>query len=261
MRVLIVDDEPAARRRLSIMLEELDVEVVGEAANGVEALDLAARMRPDVVLLDIAMREVSGLDVARLLPAPRPLIIFQTAHDEYAIQAFEHDALDYVLKPVTLARLRLALERATQRLAAAARPELTPELFERLRAAVSPGGSQTPARLLLRDGDAHRLVSVREIVRFSAADDLVWAHVVTTVAAAGGSMKAAMLRCDYSLTELESRFGKRFVRVSRADLVNVEHVRRLAPAGDESGLLTLVDGSSVRVSRRRMGEVLDTLER
>src|SRR5215212_7426519 len=99
MRILIVDDEPAARRRLAVMLDELDVEVVGEAAGGLEALEMARARRPDVVLLDIAMPEVDGLDVARHLDEPRPLVIFQTAFDAYALKAFELEAVDYLLKP------------------------------------------------------------------------------------------------------------------------------------------------------------------
>jgi two-component system response regulator AlgR len=116
MRVLIVDDEPAARRRLQLMLEELDVEVAGQAENGVRALELAASLRPDLLLLDIVMPEVDGFDVVRHLPEPRPLIVFQTAHDDFALEAFDHDAIDYVVKPVSLARLERALERARDRL-------------------------------------------------------------------------------------------------------------------------------------------------
>src|SRR5688500_14381150 len=116
MRVLIVDEEPNARSRLCILLEELDVELVGVAENGVQALEMARERQPDVLLLDIQMPEVDGFDVARHLPEPRPLVIFQTAYHEYALEAFEHDALDYVVKPVRKERLAQALERARGRL-------------------------------------------------------------------------------------------------------------------------------------------------
>ena len=109
MRVLIVDDESAARRRLAIMLSELDVEVVGEAKNGLEALQLVRERRPDVILLDITMPEVDGFDVAQHLPEPRPLIVFQTAFDEYALEAFDHEAIDYLVKPVMLPKLQRAI--------------------------------------------------------------------------------------------------------------------------------------------------------
>ena len=111
MRVLVVDDEVAARRRLSIMLSELDVETVGEAENGLEALKQVRERQPDVILLDITMPEVDGFDVAQHLPDPKPLIIFQTAFDEYALQAFDHEAIDYLVKPVTLPKLQRSIER------------------------------------------------------------------------------------------------------------------------------------------------------
>jgi YesN/AraC family two-component response regulator len=141
VRVLIVDDEPAARSRLHTMLEELDVEVTGEAANGLEALDRVSTQRPDVLLLDISMPEVDGFDVVRHLPDPRPLVIFQTAFDEHALRAFEHEALDYVVKPVALDRLRQALERARVRLETTRAANLGGDVLARLTAALPSIGS------------------------------------------------------------------------------------------------------------------------
>jgi two-component system LytT family response regulator len=249
VRVLIVDDEPAARRRLAVMLEELDVEVAGEAANGVQALELAARLRPDVLLLDIQMREVSGLDVARHLPEPRPLVIFQTAHAGYAVEAFEAEALDFVLKPVTLDRLRAALDRARRRLEEAARPTLTAEMIERLQSVLGRATPAAPSRLLVRDGGGHRLVPLREIVRASAGEGVVHVHTA-----------AGRFLADYTLGELEARGEGSFVRASRADLVSLAHVRRFVPSPDGSAAITLADGATVRVSRRRAPAVRRALE-
>ena len=135
MRLLIVDDEAAARRRLAELVEEIDpagIDIVGEAPDGVAALELVRVKQPDVILLDIAMPEVDGLDVVRHLPEPRPLVIFQTAYKEYAIKAFDHEALDYVVKPVRRERLAQALERARARLAeAGVRGSATSEELER----------------------------------------------------------------------------------------------------------------------------------
>ncbi len=248
MRVLIVDDEPAARRRLSIMLEELDVEVVGEAANGVEALEMVTERRPDVLLLDIAMPEVNGLDVARHLTEPKPFVVFQTAYDEFALQAFEHDALDYVVKPVTLDRLRSALERAEGRVRDRARPQLSGELLERLERVVSSSGGRRP-RLLVRDGGGRLLVPYREISRFATEDGVVVAHT-----------RAGAYPTDYTLAELEHRTGGAFARVNRGELVNLEHVARIDSDGDGSATVTLADGSAVHVSRRRSAEVRRLLE-
>lgn len=256
MRVLIVDDEPAARSRLAAMLADLDVEVAGEAANGVEALELARERRPDLLLLDVAMPEVDGFDVARHLPEPRPLIVFQTAYDEHALRAFEHEAIDYVVKPVTRERLERALDRARRRLderrepapAPDLPPDLPPDLLARLAGALEVSAAARP-RILVREGRGHRLLPFRAILRFEAGDGLVVAHT-----------KAGRALTDYTLQEIAARAGSRFVRTSRADLVNVEAIERITTNGDGSAMLTLADGTTVRVSRRRAAEVRERLE-
>jgi len=174
MRVLIVDDEPNARNRLQIMLEELDVEVVGEAANGMEALEMVESLRPDLLLLDIQMPEVDGFDVARHLPDGGPLVVFQTAHDEFALKAFDHEALDYLVKPVTLKRLSEALDRARKRMSTSS-PTYPPQLIEQLRKAVCGTQPSGPRRLLVRDGRGHRLLQVELIHSFIARAGEVYA--------------------------------------------------------------------------------------
>jgi len=252
MRLLIVDDEAAARRRLASLVEEIDpadIEIVGEAHDGVAALELVRSRQPDVILLDIAMPEVDGLDVARHLPEPRPLVIFQTAYHEYALQAFDQQALDYVVKPVRKERLAQALERARGRLAMLQQADRwNAASLERLGSAL---GYQRvrPARLLVRHGTGHRLLPVRDVMRFSAADGLVHAH----------TSEGAPVT-DYTLGELEARLAGGFVRVSRADLVNLSQVQRIVSNGDGSATLTLGDGTAVHVSRRRAADVRRTLD-
>lgn len=251
MRILIVDDEAAARRRLAALVEEVGgagVEIVGEAVSGLEALDLTRERQPDVLLLDIAMPEVDGFDVARHLPDPRPLIIFQTAYHEYALQAFDHDALDYVVKPVKRERLAQALERARIRLAERRSPAgIDGDTLERLGAALGHQ-SVRPARILVRHAAGHRLVPVRDILRFRAADGLVYADTAAGSAAT-----------DYTLNELDARMRGTFLRVSRAELVSVAHVQGLASNGDGSATLTLSSGAAVHVSRRRAGAIREAL--
>ena len=149
MRVLVVDDEGAARRRLSIMLAELDVELVGEAANGLDALKLVRERKPDLLLLDITMPEVDGFDVAQHLPEPKPLIVFQTAFDEYALEAFDHEAIDYLVKPVTLPKLQRAIERARERWDNARSQKISNDVLHQLRSSFKPAAG-VPARVLDR---------------------------------------------------------------------------------------------------------------
>lgn len=249
MRVLIVDDEAAARRRLAIMLEELDVEVVGEAKNGIEALELVAERAPDVLLLDIAMPEVDGFDLARHLPDPKPLIIFQTAYDEHALEAFEHQAVDYLVKPVNLGKLERALQRARERLGGAAGAELSPALLRQLRALVAPSMAATSPRVLVRERSGHQLVPFHDIVMFAADEGLVYART-----------EEGEHLTDYTLKELEERTAGSFVRINRAELVNLESVARIESNGDGSATITLADGRDLRVARRRAADVRRTLQ-
>src|SRR5262245_20746997 len=121
LRVIVVDDEPLARRRLKRLANGAGAEVVGDAEHGVAAVRLAASVGPDVMLLDVQMPEMDGFDVVRQLPKPRPLVIFVTAFDAFAVQAVEGHAVDYLLKPVTRDRLVEALGRARERLQARSR--------------------------------------------------------------------------------------------------------------------------------------------
>lgn len=249
MRVLIVDDERAARIRLSRLVDELGVEIVGEASNGMSALTLAHERHPDVILLDVAMPEIDGFDVARHLRDPRPLIIFQTAYAEFAVKAFEHEALDYVVKPVSRDRLVQALDRAQRRLGVSSRSKWTPEELSQLGAAFGHAPAR-PARLLVRQGAGHKLVAVKSISRFTADGGLVFARTPD------GSFAT-----DYTLAELETRLTGTFVRTSRADLVSLAHVVGITSNGDGSASLSLSDAGQVHVSRRRAAAVRATLQR
>jgi len=249
MRVLIVDDEAAARRRLSIMLDELDVEVVGEAENGVQALELVAERRPDLLLLDISMPEVDGFDVARHLVDPKPLIVFQTAYDEHALEAFEHQAVDYLVKPVNLGKLERAVNRARGLLGREQGGEISTAVLQQLRAAMSPSLAATSPRILVRERGGHRLVPFPDIVMFAADEGLVYARTVE-----GEHLT------DYTLKELEERTAGAFVRINRSELVNLECIERIESNGDGSATITLVGGGDLRVARRRAAQVRKDLQ-
>ena len=249
LRVLIVDDEPAARRRLAALLEELDVEVVGEAVSGLDALEQVRNARPDVLLLDISMPELDGFEVARHLPEPKSLVIFQTAHDAYALEAFEHEAVDYVVKPVTSPRLAQALDRARRRLTAGTASALTRDLLTRLQATLGESRTVRPWRVLVRSGAGHRLLPLRDVVKFDVEDGLVYVHST-----------AGKFLTDYALNELEERARGRFIRTSRRELVNIDRIAKVASNGDGSVTLTLSGGAAARVSRRRAADVWRALD-
>ncbi len=224
MRVLVVDDEAMARKRLVRLLAAMpEIEVVGELDDGQPLAARVAQGDVDVVLLDIAMTELSGIEAMGLLPAPSPLIIFVTAHAEHAVAAFEAGALDYVLKPVEPARLKKALDRAKER--ALARAERTePKL---LRVAI-------PTRRGLE------LLDPREL-RYALVDgESVLLHTTRGV-----------FVTDFRMSALERKLpAERFVRAHRRVLLNLEHVVALEPVGAGTYLAETSDGAQVPVSRQ-----------
>lgn len=247
MRALVVDDEAPARRRLIRMLERIEgIEVVGEAGDGIEALEQITASAPEVVFLDIQMPALDGLALARSIQLPP--FVFVTAHDEHALAAFEVGAADYLLKPVTQARLLDTIERVRVRLLARAdqadqaaeHAELRATLARLIgRAAVEPG-----ARISARDGSTVRLFEASEIGRFHASDKY-------TLFRHGGHEQVL----DESLSELELRLRDcGFMRVHRSELVNLTWVQALH--GDAAGAwLELRDGQRASVSRRMLGAV------
>jgi len=235
VRALIVDDEPLARSLLAEQLAELGgVEVVGEAANGFDAVRRCEELAPDLVFLDIQMPKLSGFEVLELLGATAPAVIFVTAFDEYALKAFEVHAVDYLLKPVEPERLAAALERARRRLAeAAAGPDPA-----RLAAAARPPGRPLERVLVREEGRIHVLAAER-VDFVEARDDYV-------MLAAG----AQRLKKQQTLSELEAQLDPgRFVRIHRSYLLNVERLARLESYGKDSWLAFLADGTRLPVSR------------
>jgi two-component system LytT family response regulator len=238
IRVLLVDDEELARDRLRRLLSEVaDVTVVGEAADGAEAMERIAELSPDVVLLDIQMPGCTGLEVAASLAEPRPHVIFCTAYDRYAIDAFELHAVDYLLKPVSRARLHTALERV--RAGGAAAP-----LVPAVHAAVPM------KRFLGRKGNRYRVVPAGEVLCFLSEDGL------TKLQAADGHH----YWIPPTLNDLEARIDPaQFFRISRAAIVNLDAVHELIPLDGGQGEVTLKDGTRLEVSRRRFRDLTERL--
>ncbi len=236
LRVLIVDDEALARERLRGMLEsEAGVEVVGECANGTDALTAIRFAQPDAVFLDIQMPGPDGLQVAALLPATgRPAIVFTTAHAQFALGAFDAAAVDYLLKPFDRDRLGQALARL--------------RTLRRGRSPEAGGATEIPvrsARLAFRtDG---RIVFLRaEEIRWAEADD----NYVTLHLASG------RLLLRETLSMIEARLGvDAFIRINRSAVVNVDQIKELQPALHGDYTVLLRDGTRLPLSRSLRGKL------
>lgn len=240
MRALIVDDEQPARLRLRQLLGELGVEVVGEAEDGPQALERIAAVAPDVVLLDIQMPGCSGLDVAASLPEPRPPLVFCTAFDQHAVDAFELNAVDYVLKPVSRARLEQAIARVRVADAGATSAALT---------RLSAIAREYPTRFLGRRGQRFRVVPQHDVLYFALDGGLTRVHA-----------RAGHYWMEPSLSDLEARVDPaRFYRVSRNAIVSLDAVAEVVPQEGGPAEAVLTDGTRLPVSRRRVAGLLERL--
>ena len=239
MTGLIVDDEAAARSRLSRMLSKHpELSVVGQASDGLQALENIARLRPNVVFLDIQMPGLDGFQVIRSLPPelPRPLIIFVTGFDRHALEAFEANALAYLLKPVEKEQLELVLERAAKLCA-----------FERLRnqeehrvAEVARARAPAFEQIVARKRDRFVLLNPDEILYFTAEDGLVRAKT-----------DAESCVVNYQLAELEAALSQGFFRARRSALVNLRRIKEIRPFFKSSFVLAMPDGAEISVSARQ----------
>lgn len=240
LRVLIADDELLARKRLARLLAALpDVSIHGEAVDGDSVLAAVREGGVDVVLLDIHMPGLSGLDAMALLPEGGPHVIFCTAHAEHAVNAFEHGAVDYVLKPVEAARLQKALERVRARMPARAKNLAVPP------PAAPTGDKPAFARLPIPTRQGLVLVSPDAISHASLEDELV------TVFTAQGDFLT-----DFTLNELADKLpSEHFHRVHRRALLNLSHVTRLEPLETGGYLARTARGHSVEVSRQSAREL------
>jgi len=236
-RVLIVDDEPPARERLRRLLGELGgTDIVGEAGNGEQAVRLAGELHPDVVLLDVRMPGMNGLEAARhlaLFEAP-PAVVFTTAYDTYAVEAFDAQAIGYLLKPVRAEKLAAALQRAAR-------------LAGPLLARVAAGDPKRAARshVAARLGDSVRLIPVSDIYYFAADQKY------TTV-----KHRAGTDLIEDSLRALEEEFPAQFVRVHRNALVGVHSLAAIERDAEGQYRVVVRDsGERLDVSRRLAGEL------
>jgi two-component system LytT family response regulator len=231
IRALIVDDEPLARARLRRLLSaEADVEVVGECVDGTTAIAALASTRVDLVVLDIEMPEADGFDVADVLGAGHPAVIFVTAHEQYARRAFDADAVDYLLKPVD--------------------PDRIAESLVRVRRRIRDGydGLDPAPRIPARTG---------KLIRFVDADDIDWIEAQGNYAALHAAGRVELIRV--TMTSLERQLDQaRFARIHRGVIVRIDRIRELAPHPTGEYGVRLHDGTrllSGRTYRARLAAV------
>ncbi len=239
LKTLIVDDEPSARKVLREELESIaDVEIVGEADDGPTALTKIATDQPDLVLLDLEMPVMGGLDVIRSLKGGTrlPAIVIVTARDKFALQAFEAGAIDYLLKPVGQQRLAEAVARAK-----CLTSRETIERLATLQDIADPAAGQRAGRIVGRAGQEFFLLSADEIYAFQADGDLV--RIITA-------------KRNYEATQrlkvLEQRLkNSSFRRIHRNAMVNVDHVRKMSALSNQRWLITLRNGQELIASKRQ----------
>ena len=226
--VLIVDDEAHARNRVRQLLSTHEsVSVVGEAKDGFEAVDLVQKLQPDVVFLDVQMPGRDGFDVLKQLHDSMPAIVFVTAFDEYAIKAFEFNAIDYVLKPIDRQRFDEALGRAIERIQFQRdiNGESQSQLADADPVSIAPdaglidGPTSNNQRLLVKTQGVYRIVEVCNILWIEAADKYVHLHTPDQ-----------MFTCRHTMRELESKLNSNmFVRVHRSSIVNIDAIAEIQP--------------------------------
>jgi two-component system LytT family response regulator len=256
--VLVVDDEPLARETLRLLLDE-DGEVawVREASNGADAIDIVRRERPDVVFLDVQMPQMGGFEIVRELGEARcPEIVFVTAHDAHAVQAFDVAAVDYLLKPFDDRRFSIALERAKGRVRAARLEAAAHTLQSLVGGSAHPETVGAPSpnapieRLVAKSVGRAVFIDVRDIEYLQAEDYYVLVH------ARGESHLVRE-----SMRDLEQRLPRGFVRIHRSTLVNAAFVSELVTEDDGEHLVVLRCGARLHASRGKRERLLDLLAR
>jgi len=239
IRTIIVDDEPLARERIRALLaDELDIEMIGEYANGREAVDAIQRHKPDLLFLDVQMPELDGFGVLQRLGAEKlPAVIFVTAYDQYALRAFEVHALDYLLKPFDRERFQKALQRARLQIQQAQDGDLNQRLLALLEN-LQPERKWLE-RLVIKAGGRVFFLKVEEIDWIEAAGNYVRLHA---------GRESHLLR--ETVKNLETQLDpKKFLRVNRSTIVRIDRIKELQPWFNGEYAIILQEGSRLTSSR------------
>ncbi len=244
-----MDDEALARQSLrGALLEFEDIEIIKECVNGFDAVQEVHRSRPDLLFLDIQMPRLDGFDVVELLGKEAPFIIFVTAYDEYALRAFEAEALDYLLKPVNPKRLQKSIERVREKLLSKAGVLKVGENIERFidlhREHLAP-----LTRILIRDGSDVHIIPVENIIYLEAEEDYVRIH----------TGERTYLKLD-SMANLETKLDLQiFCRLHRSFLLNIAYLVKIEPYTKDSRIARLKNGKTLPISRSGYNRLMELL--
>ncbi|MEQ9287869.1 MAG: LytTR family transcriptional regulator DNA-binding domain-containing protein [Cyclobacteriaceae bacterium] len=245
VKVLIVDDEALAREVIKAFLkEDASVDVVGECDNGFEGLKAIQELSPDIVFLDVQMPKLTGFELLELLDRP-PEIVFSTAYDEFAIKAFEQNAVDYLLKPYSKERFFVALGKAKDRVLSADKGKTDVSKL----VSNQPTGENRLSRVVVKTGSKIHIIATEKIRYIEAMDDYVRLHTIE-----GNFLKQNTMKFyESQLPEAD------FVRVHRSYIVRVKEIARLEPMEKDSYVVLLHDGTQLSVSRSGYGRLKEAL--
>lgn len=256
IRTVIVDDEPLARRNIRLLLkDDSEIEILGEASNGQEALALINKHSPDLVFLDIQMPEMDGFGVLENIDAVQlPVIVFVTAYDQYALKAFEYHALDYLLKPFDDARFAKALAQAKLQVEQKELKDLSERLValleNRERPPEEPARTRYVSRWLIKSAGRVFFLKTDDIDYVQAEDYYVKLHV---------GRKGHLLR--ETMNEMEAKLDpSQFLRIHRSSIVNIERIRELQQHFNGEYIVLLQDGTELKLSRSRREQLQNLLK-
>ncbi len=243
-KALIIDDEQLARELIKNYLKDFSgIQLIGECENGFEGAKLIAELKPDLVFLDIQMPKLNGFEMLELVDDP-PEIIFITAHNDFAIKAFEMNAVDYLLKPYSKERLLAAIDKATERLKAGQQKD------ETIRELIHQPLTETLERIVVKSGSKIRVIPVDKIIYLEAQDDYIMIYTDEGKHLKQGTMKHYEDHLDHSA----------FIRVHRSYIVRVDQVVQIEPYTKETYMLKLKNGTTLKVSRNGLKNLRDKLD-
>ncbi len=244
IRTLIIDDEELARAlTVNYLKDQADFEIIGQAADGFEGLKLIQELKPDLLILDIQMPKITGLEMLELLDSP-PHTIFSTAYDQFAIEAFEKNAIDYLLKPYSKDRFEKALLKIKEKMAL---KNSFSEEVSLVQTSLLEQGKNTD-RLVVKNGSKIEIIATEKVVFVEAYGDYVWIHTPE-----GKFLKLQTMK------QLEQMLSKGFLRIHRSNLVNISYIQKLELYGKQSYQLILKTGQKLAVSKAGYKELKEVL--